>query len=224
MVLLNQSTDETVTVGYVGQALQAVSIHISPDTTSQSLTTANQFDYLTVRELTDNSEWMEVALVAANRKPWLRVGYAKSSHIAMLPYEVTLPASAFFGQSIKPPTRIRPTKDIPIDYVLGKWAVRGTVMGIDSSALSSEEQKLFGTELTLSRNRRFTLSWKLKRYSGTFAFNGKDHRITFLIEHDGERSFSRSQGNIVVGRILTNGIDKFLHIDELSLRCEKKPN
>jgi cell wall-associated NlpC family hydrolase len=150
---------ETVTVGYVGQALQQVSIYIAPKTTSQALTSAKQFDYLTVRELAGNSEWMEVALVAANRKPWLRVGYAKANQIAMLPYEVTLPKSAFNGQMSSKPSlgAISAAGSDAVQSMLAfghkfigtpyRWGGNSLTSGIDCSGFIQQIFKRIGVKM-----------------------------------------------------------------------------
>jgi cell wall-associated NlpC family hydrolase len=150
---------ETVTIGYVGQALGQVSIYIAPRTNSRALASAKHFDYLTVRPMESNQEWVEVALVAANRRPWLRVGYAKAEQVAMLPYEVTLPKAAFSGQMAGNPSlaTISASASGAVQDMLAfghkfigtpyRWGGNSLTRGIDCSAFVQQIFKRIGVSL-----------------------------------------------------------------------------
>jgi cell wall-associated NlpC family hydrolase len=150
--------DSTKVIGRLGQAIEATSIHSSMNTRSQAYSKTKAFQHLVVNS-TKNPDWLAVVLVNG------RNGYVRTEKVAILPYQVTVPAKAPSRSSTRTNTRTssrnaRPTVNsgsAEVDYVLNqsfnyigtryRWGGNSLTGGIDCSGFVKELYEKIGVNL-----------------------------------------------------------------------------
>lgn len=150
--------DSSKVIGRLGQSVEPTSIHSAMNTRSQAYSKTKAFQHLVVNT-TKNPDWLAVVLVNG------RNGYIRADKVAILPYQVTVPAKAPSRSSARASSRTsnrnaRPTIDsgsAQVDYVLNQsfnyigtryqWGGNSLTGGIDCSGFVKELYEKIGVNL-----------------------------------------------------------------------------
>lgn len=150
MVSAQSSSEDKITIGKLGQSIEAVDIRVNMDSRAKVLSKAKAFQYLVIQK-TKFDAWYGVVLVNG------KVGYVPAEKVAELPYDVQVPKNmprltsrtgtatgSRVSNSDKDAMLQESLKYIGTKYVWGGNDLRG---GIDCSGFVKELYKQMGVNL-----------------------------------------------------------------------------
>ena len=199
----------------MGQTISEGAVHVAPDETSRVYSRVKRYQYLVINT-TDSEAWLSVVMSNGS------TGYIRSTIVVRLPRTVTVNQAQSVNDvplSDRRRKRISPIDEIPLGYVVGRYRTESREISQFLPGASEDEINLFGTKLELRSNKTFTAMIGSTSFGGTFTFNGKAKRLILVVDTvNGKKDKSPENW---LATILTDGIRKYLLIDEHELWLEK---